>query len=132
MPRPDRCLDATDAGQLIGVRHLPGGHRRARIVHFDEGDQFGQSVAIDGDTIVVGAPQEDSSSTGVNGNQLNESADGAGATYVFTRTGTAWSQQAYLKASNAQSPDVFGTAVALSADTIVVTAVIDFAASLQV
>jgi len=38
--------------------------------------------------------------TGVNGNQLNNSAAGAGAVFVFVRSGASWTQQAYLKASN--------------------------------
>lgn len=66
----------------------------------DAGDQFGWSLALsdDGATMVVGASGEGSASTGVNGNEADNSADLAGAVYVFTRTGTAWLQQAYLKA----------------------------------
>jgi hypothetical protein len=64
------------------------------------GDGFGQSVAITGDTVVVGAHYEDSSSTGVNGTQSDNSASASGAAYVFVRSSGAWSQQAYLKASN--------------------------------
>ena len=48
----------------------------------------------------MGAPDEDSNVTGVNGNQDNNSAYFSGAAYVFVRTGGAWSQQAYVKASN--------------------------------
>jgi len=85
-------------------------------------DQFGFSVAVSGDTVVIGAPFEDSSSTGVNGNQANNSAADSGAVYVFVRNGTNWSQQAYLKASNTGAADYFGYRVALSGDTVVVTA----------
>ena len=85
-------------------------------------DGFGQSVAIDGDTIVVGAPGEDSAATGVDGNQADNSASGAGAVYVFVRTGTTWTQQAYLKASNTDAGDQFGSAVAIDGDTLVVGA----------
>ena len=63
-------------------------------------DSFGSSVAVSGDTVVVGACYEDSNATGVNGNQSNNSATDSGAAYVFVRSGTTWSQQAYLKASN--------------------------------
>ena len=84
-------------------------------------DAFGTSVAVSGDTIVIGAPSEDSSSTGVNSTP-NESASGSGAAYVFSRAGTTWTQQAYLKASNTGSPDAFGTSVAVSGDTVVVGA----------
>ncbi|MBL8063408.1 MAG: S-layer homology domain-containing protein [Anaerolineales bacterium] len=86
------------------------------------GDHFGYSVAVSGDTIVVGAWQEDSNATGVNGNQADNSADFAGAAYVFTRSGGVWSQQAYLKASNTGADDNFGISVAVSGDTIVVGA----------
>jgi len=81
-------------------------------------DQFGWFVALsaDGGTLAVGAPGESSGATGVNGNQADRSATQAGAVYVFTRSGTTWAQQAYLKASNTGAKDVFGDAVALSAD----------------
>jgi hypothetical protein len=85
-------------------------------------DQFGSSVAVSGDTVVVGARREDSNATTVNGNGANDSAGNAGAAYVFVRNGTTWSQQAYLKASNAGAGDEFGTSVAISGDTIVVGA----------
>ena len=85
-------------------------------------DQFGISVAVSGDTVVVGANYESSSATGVNGNQFDDSAPYAGATYVFTRSGTTWSQQAYLKASNTGASDQFGISVAVSDDTVVVGA----------
>ena len=89
------------------------------------GDQFGHAIAIDGDTIVVGAFSEDSSATGVNGNQADNSALLSGAAYVFTRTGGVWSQQAYLKASNTGANDRFGDTVGISGDTIVVGAYIE-------
>jgi hypothetical protein len=86
------------------------------------GDRFGQSVAVAGDTVVVGAPLEASAATGVNGNQADNSAAFAGAAYVFVRSGTLWSQQAYLKASNMDADDDFGVSVAISGDTVVVAA----------
>ncbi len=82
------------------------------------GDRFGTSVAISGDTVVVGAVWEDSDGS----SEDNEAADGAGAAYVFVRSGTAWSQQGYLKASNAGEGDEFGISVAISGDTVVVGA----------
>jgi hypothetical protein len=85
-------------------------------------DLFGASVAISGDTVVIGANSEDSAATGVNGNQADNSADSAGAVYVFVRNGTTWSQQAYLKASNTGAFDSFGTSVGVSGDTVVVGA----------
>ncbi len=85
-------------------------------------DEFGVSVAISGNTIVVGAWYEDGGSPGVNGNQADETAYNSGAAYVFTRSGTTWTQQAYLKASNPGADDYFGRSVAISGDTIVVGA----------
>jgi hypothetical protein len=76
-----------------------------------------------GDTIVVGAPHEDSSTKQVNGDENNENAQDAGAAYVFVRAGDAWTQQAYLKANNAGKADYyFGWSVSISGDTIVVGA----------
>ncbi len=85
-------------------------------------DNFGQAVSISGDTVVVGAFGEASSATGVNSNQALNNALNAGAAYVFTRSSTTWSQQAYLKASNTQTGDNFGISVAISNNTIVVAA----------
>ncbi len=85
-------------------------------------DWFGKALALDGDTLVVGATGEDSNATGINGNQSDNSASSAGAAYVFVRSGSTWSQQAYLKASNTAASDLFGHKVAISGDTIVVSA----------
>ena len=81
-------------------------------------DAFGKSVSLssDGNTLAVGADYEGSNSTGVNGHQADNSAAGSGAAYVFTRSGTSWSQQAYIKASNTGAADEFGRSVSLSAD----------------
>ncbi len=88
----------------------------------EAGDDFGRAVAIDGDTIVIGATGEDSSATGVNGNQNNNDASFSGAAYVFVREEGVWSQQAYLKASNTEGGDYFGASVAVSGDTIAISA----------
>jgi hypothetical protein len=73
-------------------------------------DYFGGSVAVSGDTAVIGARLEDTGGSG------------AGAAYVFTRTGGSWTQQAKLMASDAQSSDYFGGSVAVSGDTAVIGA----------
>ena len=84
----------------------------------ETGDMFGYRLALaaDGNTLVVGAAYESSSATGINGNQADNSAGGSGAVYVFTRSGTTWNQQAYVKASNTDALDLFGHSVALAAD----------------
>jgi hypothetical protein len=84
------------------------------------GDKFGYSVTVSGDTVVVGAPNEDSSANVINGDQGNNSFSSAGAAYVFTRAAGVWSQQAYLKASNTGAGDQFGRSVAVSGDTVLV------------
>jgi trimeric autotransporter adhesin len=89
-------------------------------------DGFGYSVALssDGTTLAVGAPGEDSAATGIDGNQADNSTQNSGAVYVFTRSGSTWSQQAYVKASNTDDGDGLGVRVALSSDgsTLAVTA----------
>src|SRR5260221_292581 len=89
---------------------------------FGNNQNFGWSVAISGDTMVIGAPFENSNATGVNGNQTNNSARDSGAAYVFVRDGTNWVQQAYLKPSNTGAGDYFGESVAISGDTMVIGA----------
>lgn len=90
-------------------------------------DGYGASVALsaDGSTLAVGAPGESSKATGIDGDQADNSVEGAGAVYVFARSGTGWSQQAYVKASNTKqvvnergAPFIaqFGASVSLSGD----------------
>ncbi|MEX1057260.1 MAG: hypothetical protein WED11_05985, partial [Natronospirillum sp.] len=87
-------------------------------------DLFGASLALasDGNTLAVGAIGESSNASGVGGDQTSNTAYSAGATYVFTRSGGVWSQQAYIKPLNGTDYDYlgsdgyFGFSVALSAD----------------
>jgi FG-GAP repeat protein len=89
--------------------------------------EFGHAVVLsaDGNTLAVSAYWEASKATGINGDQNDESIPQAGAVYVFTRTGTTWTQQAYVKASNTGEAgtadkfgdgDQFGVSIALSDD----------------
>ena len=71
------------------------------------GDQFGHVVAVDGDTMVVGAPREDSL---------------RGAAYVFVRDAGVWGEAAKLTASDGAQDDWFGWSVAIDGDTVVVGA----------
>ncbi len=83
-----------------------------------DGDQFGSSLALsgDGNTLAVGAITEDGAATGINGNAADDSAQSAGAVYVFARTGNTWAHQAYVKGSNTEAADLFGYDVSLSND----------------
>ncbi|WP_159590279.1 FG-GAP repeat protein [Hydrogenophaga sp. BPS33] len=82
----------------------------------DDGDEFGSSVALSatGDTLAVGAIGEDSMALSLGGGESDNSAGAAGAAYVFQRSAGSWTQQAYLKAENANVADAFGISVALS------------------
>ena len=110
-----------------------------------QNDHFGSSVVLsrDGNTMAVSAHWEASAATGINGNQNDDSLPEAGAVYVFTRTGTAWAQQAYIKASNTGRPgrgdvagdgDQFGFSLALSGDgnTLAVGAISEDSAAQQI
>ena len=77
------------------------------------GDYFGWSVAISGDTVVVGARYDD------------DKASDSGSAYIFTRSGTTWTQQAKLTASDGALQDDFGGSVAISGDTVAVGAGFD-------
>src|SRR5438105_2971217 len=92
------------------------------VLRAETRDAFGASVAVSGDTAVVGAPFDSSSANGVNGNETDYSVTGSGAAYVFVRNGSNWTQQAYLKASNTRANADFGYRVGISGDTVVVAA----------
>ena len=83
-----------------------------KLIGYDTGtgDQFGASVSVSGDTVVVGARFSD-------GLEL-----GSGSAYVFTRNAGVWRQQQKLAADDALAGDLFGTSVSVSGDTVVVGA----------
>ena len=76
-----------------------------------EQDHFGISIAVSGDTAVIGATGDS-----------HPGAVSAGSAYVFVRSGTTWSEQQKLVASDAATNDRFGVSVAISGDTVVVGA----------
>lgn len=96
--------------------HIRGFH--AEIPLTGGGDSFGAAIALSasGDTLAVGAQIEDSAATGINGDQSDNSAENSGAAYVFRFNGTNWNQQAYVKASNPEESDGFGSTIALNQD----------------
>ena len=86
----------------------------------DNGDGFGRSVALDGDTAVVGAYQYDEGEPG------EGQATNTGSAYIFTKDSQGmWKQTAQLTASDAADGDQFGYSVAVDGDTIVVGAHLD-------
>ena len=88
---------------------------QAKLLASDEarGDYFGISVAIDGDTALVGA------------HRTNEPLADSGAVYVFERTGENWNQTDRLTAPDADSFAYFGFSVGLDADTAIIGAIRD-------
>ena len=119
---------APDSGAAyVFVREGDGWKQQAYLKSFnvDVEDRFSEvAISANGDTIVVGAPYEDSAATGVGGDRNDDSAQDSGAVYVFQRKAGAWSQTAYVKALNTRPFAEFGAALALSAagDTLVVGA----------
>lgn len=89
-------------------------------------DTFGSAVALsgDGNTLAIAATGEDSGATGVYhpgdtndaAAQADNSVQSSGAVYVYTRAGSSWTRQAYLKAWNNDAGDHFGCALGLSDD----------------
>ena len=115
------CTDSatlTVASQMSDLAKLRSAVGYVKASNTGASSAFGYSVALsaDGNTLAVGAPSEASNATGIGGDQTNNSASQSGAVYVFSRSGSTWSQQAYVKASNTGAFDSFGASVALSAD----------------
>ncbi|MFQ5424381.1 MAG: thrombospondin type 3 repeat-containing protein [Phycisphaerae bacterium] len=100
----------------VFVRSGTNWTQQARLTAADAaaGDEFGRSIAVEGDIAVVGARRDDDAA----------GAD-QGAAYIFTRSGTVWSQAAKLTAADAAAGDQFGESVAISGDTVVVGARFD-------
>ena len=78
-----------------------------------EGDDFGYSVSVSGDTAVVGARSDD------------DNGSGAGSVYVFIRSGDLWTLQTKLTAFDGAVNNSFGDSVSVFDDTIVVGALLD-------
>ena len=109
--------DCTDSKPVNATGPLAEAIGYFKTSNSQSDDFVGYEVAMsdDGTTLVVGAPHEDSSALGVGGNQTDNSASNSGAVYVFVRDAqNEWIQQAYIKASNSDSGDNFGTCLSLS------------------
>ncbi len=83
----------------------------------DSGDAFGNSVTISGDTVLIGAYLDD------------ETNSDSGAAYIYEKPSSGWAdsakEKAKLKASDADSSDLFGVSVAISGDTVIIGAHFD-------
>jgi len=104
----------TQGAAYVFVRNGTVWTQQARLLASDGNfnDQFGNSVAIDGDSIAVGAFFDD---VGANLNQ--------GSVYVFTRSGSTWTQQTRFSSTNGAANDNFGQSVDISGETVAVGAV---------
>ena len=103
--------NGTDSGSVyVFVRSGSSWSQQAKLSASDgaASDNFGTSVSLSGDTAIVGANQDDDD--GLN----------SGSAYVFTRSGSSWSQQAKLTASDGAFSDLFGVSVSVSSDTALV------------
>jgi hypothetical protein len=116
----DRVSDTSVGAAYVFVRSGTTWTQQAFIKPSNSGkdDWFGSRLQIsgDGNTIAASAQLEDSVAQGINGKQDDDSAQEAGAVYLFSRTGTTWVQKAYVKGSNNEAFDEFGSSAALSRD----------------
>ncbi|RIK69216.1 MAG: hypothetical protein DCC65_00255 [Planctomycetota bacterium] len=103
----------TAGSAYVFMRSGEAWNQQAKLTASDAAanDTFGISVAIDDDTIVVGAEADDTSG-----------GTDAGSAYVFTRSGSFWSQQAKLTAVDGAADDRFGYSVSLSEHSAIIGA----------
>jgi hypothetical protein len=115
-----KSLNGIDSGEVYVFERSGNSWSQVRRLYQDdpsppftpiEGDHFGISVAIDGETVIVGA------------DGVDNGGDNQGAAYVYQRDAGAWPQVATLTASDAGSLDYFGRAVSLENNTAVITSV---------
>ncbi|MFO0667233.1 MAG: hypothetical protein U0174_24990 [Polyangiaceae bacterium] len=120
----DASTSASDAGAPDGARAdgadatsprapLSKVDAYIKASHSAANAEFGVvALSGDGNTMAVGAIAEASCSS----NQSDTGCAQAGAVYVFRLSGSAWTQEAYVKASNPGAGDKFGSSIALSTD----------------
>ena len=106
---------ANSGAAYVFVRNGTSWTQQAKLTASDAaaGDEFGWGLAIEGDLALVGAPYNDARGTD------------SGALYAFVRSGTSWTQQAKLTASDGDADDRFGWFLALNSGTAVVGALAD-------
>ncbi|MDD9939789.1 MAG: hypothetical protein OXU20_01885 [Myxococcales bacterium] len=112
-------FESDDAGAVhIFVREGEEWNQAARLSgsRSAPGDTFGYSLALEGGTLVVGAPGHDAR------DPSGAAVVNSGAVYVFERAQSTWTEQAYLHAAPVGAGDAFGRAVDISGDRLAVGA----------
>ncbi len=104
--------DDTKGSAYVFIRSGNSWNQQAKLTASDGAtyDSFGYSVALSGDTVIIGAYGDNSS---------------RGSAYIFTRSGTTWTQQAKLTASDGATGDQFGYSVSVYGDTVLIGALLD-------
>jgi hypothetical protein len=112
-PYRDVGANTNQGAAYVFIRTGTSWSQQAQLTALDglAGDRFGGSVALSGETAIVGASQKAVTGHGT-----------PGAAYVFSRSGTSWSQQAELTATDGASADGFGVAVSIAGDSALVGA----------
>jgi len=105
-------LGSNSGAAYVFVRSGSTWSQQAKLLASDgaAGDQFGGSVTIQGDTLVVGAPRDDGTGPDL------------GSAYVFVRSGSSWTEQAKLSASDAAAGDAFGRSLSVFGEAVVIGA----------
>ncbi|MBT5030785.1 MAG: integrin [Proteobacteria bacterium] len=119
-PELDWESDISTGAVYVWVYHDDTWTQQAYIKASNTGgnDLFGSRLALsgDGNTLALGAQFEDSVAQGLDGVQNDDSASEAGVVYLFSRTGNSWSQINYIKGSNTEEFDEFGSSMGLNRD----------------
>lgn len=119
---PDFNPEFSNTGAAYIFEHVNTNWIQSAILkasNMDKDDQFGFFIDIsgDGNTVIVGAPLEDSKSTGVNSEESDNSLLNAGAAYGFVRDNTGWKQISYFKAGRiGQENNLFSRGVSINDD----------------
>jgi hypothetical protein len=110
----DQLKEASGGVHPLTMETIISSQQKLQAADGVTGDQFGVSIALSGDTLVVGA----------NGDDIGENMN-QGSAYVFIRSGGGWIEQQKLIANDGAANDYFGVRVAVSGDTLVVGAYCD-------
>ena len=122
----DNSLTAAGAAYVFGRSGVTWTQQAyLKAANAQANDNFGDNVSLSGNTIAVGAWNEASNDTTItNGTtaSADNNATAAGAVYLYRKIAANWAQEAFIKAKNSQADDSFGGSIALSGDSLAVSA----------